>query len=86
MDFRRSGYKNDPFIMALQAVQVFCTTDPDNFELSLVVPMKSKIIRDGQVDVEDYIDIPSFTKGLPPVEYIDDFDDDVLHLLRLNVE
>ena len=44
------------------------------------------MIRDGQEDEEDCSDIPSFTKGLPPVEDIDDFDNDVYHLLRLDIE
>ena len=70
--------------MASQAVQVFYTTDPDNLELSLVVSMKPRIIQDGQEDVEDCTNIPSFTKGLPPVEEIDDFNDDVSNLLRLD--
>ena len=56
--------KNDSFIMALQVVQVFYTTDPDNLELSLVVPIKPRIIHDDQEDVEDCPDILSFTKGL----------------------
>ena len=86
VDFRRSEYKNDLSIMMPQAVQVFCITDPENLELSLVVLMKPRIIRDGQKDVEDCTNILSFTKGLPPVEEIDDFDDDVSHLLRLDVE
>ena len=86
VDFRRLGYKNDLFIMASQAVQVFYTTDPDNLELSLVVPMKPKMHGDDQEDVEDCTDIPSFTNGLPPVEEIDDLDDDASHLLRLDVE
>jgi hypothetical protein len=86
VDFRRLDYKNDPFIMASQASQVFYTTDPNNVELSLVVPMKPKLIRDGQEDEEDCSDIPSFTQGLPPVEEIDEFDDDVSHLLRPDIE
>ena len=64
VDFRGLGYKNNPFIMASQVAQVCYITDPDNLKLSLVVPMKPKIIRDGQEDVEDCIDIPSFTNGL----------------------
>ncbi|GMN67508.1 hypothetical protein TIFTF001_036571 [Ficus carica] len=44
------------------------------------------MIRDGQENEEDYSDIPSFTKGLPLVEEIDDFDDDVSHLLRPDIE
>ncbi|GMN63832.1 hypothetical protein TIFTF001_032900 [Ficus carica] len=44
------------------------------------------MIRDGQEDEEDYFDIPSFTKGLPPVEEIDEFDDDVSHLLPPDIE
>ena len=85
VDFRRLGYKNDPFIMASQAIQVFYTTDPSNVELSLVVPMKPKLIH-GQEDEEDCSDIPSFTLGLPPVEDIDEFDDDVSHLVRPDIE
>lgn len=34
VDFRRSRYKNDLFIMVSQAVQIFYTIDPDNLELS----------------------------------------------------
>ena len=60
--------------------------DPDNLELSLVAPMKPSIIHDGQEDVEDCTDIPSFTNGLLLVEEIDDLDDDSSHLLRLDVE
>ncbi|GMN64815.1 hypothetical protein TIFTF001_033896 [Ficus carica] len=44
------------------------------------------MIRDSQEDEEDCSDIPSFTKGLPPVEEIDEFDDDVSHLLRPDIE
>ena len=73
--------------MASQAIQVFYTTDPSNVELSLVMPMKPKFIRDGQEDdEEDCSDIPAFTQGLPLVEEIDEFDDDVSHLLRQDIE
>ena len=74
--------------MASQAIQVFYTTDPSNVELSLVVPMKPKLRDgDGQVnDEEDCSDIPAFTQGLPMVEEIDEFDDDVSHLLRQDIE
>ncbi|GMN62286.1 hypothetical protein TIFTF001_031366 [Ficus carica] len=48
--------------------------------------MKQRMICDGQEDEEDCTDIPSFTKGLPPVEEIDDFDDDVSHLLRPDIK
>ncbi|GMN64255.1 hypothetical protein TIFTF001_033340 [Ficus carica] len=47
--------------------------------------MKPKLIR-GQEDEEDYSDIPSFILGLPPVEDIDEFDDDVSHLVRPEIE
>ena len=50
------------------------------------MPIKPKLNRDGQEDVEDYTDIPSITNGLPPVEEIDDLDDDSSHLLHLDVE
>ena len=87
VDFRRLGYKNDPFILASQASQVFYTPDPSNEDLSLVVHMKTKLIRDGHVDdEEDCSDIPAFTRGLPPVEEIDEFDDDVSHLRRPDIE
>ena len=48
--------------------------------------MKQQMIRDGQEDEEDYTDIPSFTNGLPLVEKIDDFNDDVSHLLQPDIE
>ena len=74
-------------LMASQANPVFYTPDPSNEELSLVVPMKAKMFRDGhEDDEEDCSGIPAFTQGLPPVEVIDDFDDDVSHLLRPDIE
>ncbi|GMN74070.1 hypothetical protein TIFTF001_054380 [Ficus carica] len=48
--------------------------------------MKPKLYRDGQEDEEDCSDIPSFTQGMPPVEEIDEFDDDVSHLVRPDIE
>ena len=86
VDFKRLGYKNDPFIMASQAIQVFYTTDPADMELSLVVPINPRIVIDGDEVDEDCTDIPSFTKGLPLVDEIDNFEDDVSHLLREDVE
>ena len=50
------------------------------------MPIKPRIICDGQEDVENYTDIPYFTKGLPPMEEIDDFDDDVSYFFHLDVE
>ena len=86
VDFRRLGYRNDPFIMASQAIQVSYATDPQDMELSLVVPTKPRIVIDGEEVDEDCADIPSFTKGLSLVNEIDNFEDDVSHLLREDVE
>ena len=41
--FIRIGNMNDPFILTTQAKQVFYTTDPNDLELSLVVPMKQEL-------------------------------------------
>ena len=86
VDFRRLGYRNDPFIMASQAIQVFYTIDPQDMDLSLVVLTKPRIVTDGEEVDEDCADIPSFTMRLPLVDEIDNLEDDVSYLLREDVE
>lgn len=84
VDFRRLGYTNDSFILASQAIQVFYVSDPANPQLSLVVHTKSRNFNESSQDDDD--NIPPFTKGLPMVEEIDNFDDDVSHLRRLDID
>ena len=75
--------------MASQAIHVFYVSDPANLQLSLVVPMKPRNF-DHSPQVDDDIncnDIPPFIKGLPSIEEIDNVvNDDVSHLLRLDIE
>lgn len=64
-------------------------SDPANPHLSLVVPTKPRNFDDSTKEDNDinWIDIPPFTKGLPSIEEIDNVvDDDVSHLLRLDIE
>lgn len=84
VDFRRLGYSNDSFILASQAIQVFYVSDPANSQLSLVVHTKARNIDpSSQFDIDN---IPSFTKGLPSVEEVDNFEDDVSDLRRLDID
>jgi len=85
VDFRRTSYENDSFILASQATQVFYVSEPVNPDLSLVVHMKARNIDEDED--EDMSNIPPFTYGLPLVdEEIENFDDDdVSHLLRSDI-
>ena len=84
VDFRRLCYTNDSFILASQAIQVFYVSDPANSQLSLVVHTKARNIDpSSQFDIDN---IPSFTKGLPSVEEVDNFEDDVSDLRRLDID
>ncbi|CAM8907696.1 unnamed protein product [Rhodiola kirilowii] len=44
VDFRREGYKDEPFIMAEQASQVFYVKDPLNNNQYVVINGKQQVI------------------------------------------
>ena len=55
-------------------------------ELSLVVPIKLRAIRNGEGDDDDYSNVSSVSRGLAPVDVVDVYDDDDSNLACLNVE
>ncbi|XP_078161127.1 uncharacterized protein LOC144556620 [Carex rostrata] len=69
VDFNKLGYKDDPFILARQATQVFYVTDPSDRTKHVVLSGKRRIIGiDNVVDEEvyDHFDeIPPFSVGMP---------------------
>ena len=55
VDLNNVGYKDDPWVLALQVAQVLYVADPAKKTKHVVVPRKQDIIRvDGINDVEDY--------------------------------
>ncbi|XP_078179598.1 uncharacterized protein LOC144573719 [Carex rostrata] len=69
VDFNKLGYKDDPFILARQATQVFYVIDPTDRTKHVVLSGKRRIIGiDNVVDEEvyDHFDeIPPFSIGMP---------------------
>ncbi|CAA0815189.1 Unknown protein [Striga hermonthica] len=58
VDFRKVGYKNEPFIMASQAKQVFYVIDPSNENCSVVLHGKRQVSDDDKNDLT--IDVSEF--------------------------
>ncbi|KAF1874821.1 hypothetical protein Lal_00007436 [Lupinus albus] len=52
MDLKRSGYKDEPFILAAQAQQIFYVSDPTNKKWFIVL-LTNKIILNNIDDKED---------------------------------
>lgn len=79
VDFNRVGYKDEPFILASQAEQVFYATDPADVKWSIVL-LSNKIIDHDNQDHEepdDEDDPFSRTSELPDS---DPTVDDVLYM------
>ena len=69
VDLQKVGYKDDPFIMAVQARQVFYVEDPCDCTWSVVLQGRTFSISqlvDGPTF--DVIDMPSFSKDMPAVD------------------
>jgi hypothetical protein len=68
VDFSKDGYKDDPFILARQATQVFYIIDPADRSKNFVLPGKRRIIGVDNVDDEEAFDhfdeIPPFSTGI----------------------
>ena len=52
VDLNRVGYKDEPFILASQAKQVFYVTDPTSTKWSIVL-LSNKVVDDNGVDQGD---------------------------------
>ncbi|XP_019179175.1 PREDICTED: uncharacterized protein LOC109174391 [Ipomoea nil] len=78
---RWEGHKNEQFIMASQAKQVFFVTDPSDKKWSVVLHGKRQITGEGNEDVSYEIEeIPPFSSSLLPV--IIDNEIDEVHASR----
>ncbi|CAA0810561.1 Unknown protein, partial [Striga hermonthica] len=65
VDFRKVGYKNEPFIMASQAKQVFYIIDPSNENCSVVLHGKRQVSDDDKNDLTiDVSEFPSTTSRI----------------------
>ncbi|KAL3617164.1 hypothetical protein CASFOL_038911 [Castilleja foliolosa] len=83
VDFSKVGSKNDQFIMACQAKQVFYVTDPSNKNLSVVCNGKRVISSDDNDDTTlDIDEIPAFSSGLPSIDSEHETDD--VHAIRVD--
>ncbi|XP_019178917.1 PREDICTED: uncharacterized protein LOC109174085 [Ipomoea nil] len=68
VDLNREGHKNEQFIMASQAKQVFFVTDPSDKKWYVVLHGKRQITGEGNEDVSYEIEeIPPFSSSLLPV-------------------
>jgi len=81
VDLKKVSYKEDPFIMAYQAKQVFYVNDPSNKRWSIV--LQGKVKHDGHDHDEstlNLIDTPSLLRRIPPTN--DEVDNDEVHATR----
>ncbi|KAL3619812.1 hypothetical protein CASFOL_034724 [Castilleja foliolosa] len=83
VDFSKVGSKNDQFIMACQAKQIFYVTDPSNKKISVVCNGKRIISSDENDDSNlDINEIPAFSSGLPDIDSEHEIDD--VHAIRVD--
>ena len=68
VDFSKVGYKDEPFIMAQHATQVFYIKDPSNERLSIVIHEKNQQLDADNLNVQE---IPSYTSQIPMIDEID---------------
>ncbi|XP_078156588.1 uncharacterized protein LOC144552481 [Carex rostrata] len=84
VDLTKLGYKNDPFILANQATQIFYVEDPLNSKRHIVIHGKRRIV--GVQDVVDdeefnyFEETPPFSIGVPSNEVRNDDIDDASYL------
>ena len=76
VDLQRIGYKDEPFIMAAQARQVFYVEDPSDSTWSIVLQGKtSGIPADTDQATLDVNEIPTFAQQMPSINAENDDDD-----------
>ncbi|XP_040869857.1 uncharacterized protein [Glycine max] len=76
VDLQRIGYKDEPFIMAVQARQVFYVEDPSDSTWSVVLQGKtSGIPADTDQATLDVNEIPTFAQQMPSINAENDDDD-----------
>ena len=76
VDLQRIGYKDEPFIMAAQARQVFYVEDPSDSTWSVVLQGKiSGILVDTDHATLDVNDMPMFAPQMPSINAKNDDDE-----------
>ncbi|CAA0824197.1 Unknown protein [Striga hermonthica] len=81
VDFRKVGYKNEPFIMASQAKQVFYVIDPSNENCSVVLHGKRQVSDDDKNDLTiDVSEFPSNTSRIAVENEEVELDDEIFEL------
>ena len=76
VDLQKIGYKDEPFILAAQARQVFYVEDPSDARWSVVLQGKTTgIPPDIDVSTLDVNDIPTFCTEMPSVNAENEEDD-----------
>jgi len=83
VDLAKIGYKEDPFIMAYQAKQVFYVKDPSNKRWSIVIQTRNEHDVDNHDDsIVQYANNSSFSRQLPPMNEENDVGE--VHATRTN--
>ena len=78
VDLQKRGYIDDPFIMAVQARQVFYVQDPSDSRWSVVLQRRKFSINDcSDASSVDVSDMPPFCQQMPIINGTDQ--DDVVH-------
>jgi len=76
VDLAKIGFKDNPFIMAYQAKQVFYVKYPSNERWSIVIQGRNEHDVDNHDDSRvQYADNPSFSRHLPPMNEENDVDE-----------
>ena len=76
VDLQRIGYKDEPFIMAAQARQVFYVEDPSDSTWSVVLQGKtSGILPDTDASTLDVNEMPTFSPQMPFINAENEEDD-----------
>jgi len=83
VDFTKIGSKEDPFIMAYQAKQVFYVKDPSNERWLIVIRRRNELDVDNHDDsIVQYANNSSFSRQLPPMNEENDVDE--VHATRMD--
>lgn len=86
VDLKRIGHKNDSFILASHAKQVFYVDDPIDTRWSIVLSTPNKDFDDVDELGDTSLEHESFSKSVPVLDINDMINDDVLDYVRSDCE
>ena len=72
VDLQRLGHRDDPFILASQAKQVFYVTDPANNKISIVLQSKKQTYGEESLNLDDTLPFTTNPPITREVELVDD--------------